>query len=79
MNEVTIYGATNCSYCTQAIKLCESRDIPHTYINLIHHPEAMQELTESIGQFATVPQIFVDGEHVGGFTDLKDKLDADKG
>ena len=74
MNEVIIFGTNNCSYCQMAKQLCENFSVPFVYYNLSEDENAMTYLMDKIGVFKTVPQIFVDNEHIGGFSELKEKL-----
>lgn len=41
------------------------------YIYIDREREAMEELTEKIGPFRTVPQIFVNDEHIGGYQEFR--------
>ena len=69
---VTIYGTPTCGYCKSAKELCEESNLEYTYIDLFEEDHAMEHLTGLIGPFRTVPQIFVEGEYVGGFTEFKE-------
>lgn len=70
---VEIYGTPHCTFCKQAVKLCEANNLEMTYIDLSTAPEQRPVLEERVGgPVRTVPQIFVDGLHLpGGFMDLK--------
>lgn len=70
-----IFGKSGCVYCEKARELLESHGISYIY-NSVDDPKdlfGMQELVfKKTGIIAkTVPQIFKDGEHIGGFTDLE--------
>jgi glutaredoxin len=73
--KVEIYGAEWCSYCKQAVKLCETKGITFDYIDIDETPN-LRQLEERVGsKVRTVPQIFLDGKHVqGGFTGLQQEL-----
>lgn len=73
---VDIYGTSNCSYCDQAKQLCENNSLPYSFTNIEDDKEKMFELFDMIGPFKTVPQIFVDDEYVGGFKELKEKVNG---
>ena len=79
MNNVEIYGTPSCTYCTAAKNLCESRDIPFVYKDISEDSDALFHVMDMIGSFTTVPQVFVNGEHVGGFDDLRELVNEDKG
>lgn len=73
--KVEIYGAEWCSYCKQAVKLCETKGITFDYIDIDETPN-LRQLEERVGaKVRTVPQIFLDGRLVqGGFTGLQQEL-----
>lgn len=73
--EVEIYGTPNCGACASAKMVCESRELSYTYYDIEADTSKMMELIDMIGAFRTVPQIFINGDHVGGFTDFKEKID----
>lgn len=71
---IEIYGTTNCGFCKDAVTLCEAAKLDYKYTALDVYPDALEALEERIGRIQTVPQIFIDGEHVGGFTELKEAM-----
>ena len=74
MSDVTIYTKDYCGYCAQAKTLLQAKSVAFTEIDVTHDPDLQAEMMERSGR-RTVPQIFVGGEHVGGFDDLA-ALDA---
>lgn len=80
MARVEMYSKTTCPYCIRANELLASKGVrPETY-NLDAGGPKRTEMIERTGR-ATVPQIFIDGRHVGGCDDLfalerSGKLDA---
>lgn len=71
---VEIYGKTGCVYCEQAKFLCQMKGIEFEYLQLGENYE-FNELEDRVGSpFRTFPQIFVNGDHVGGYVDLVEKL-----
>ena len=70
-----IYGAEWCTFCKQAIKLCETKGISIDYID-IDETANLRQLEERVGaRIRAVPQIFLDGKYVqGGFTGLQQEL-----
>ena len=66
---IEIYGAEGCLYCNLAREYLDGQGIDYTYIDVGHDTEAMKMFREH--SFKTVPQIFVDNEHIGGYTELK--------
>jgi len=73
MAEVKIYSKNNCPYCERAKDLLKSKGVSYEEINLEGKQAEMQALVKMTG-LRTVPQIFINGTLVGGFTDLA-KLD----
>lgn len=74
MAEVIIYSSGFCPYCSWAKKLLDSKSASYSEIRIDQVDGAQQEmLLRSNGQM-TVPQIFIDSFHVGGYTDMV-KLD----
>ena len=75
---IEIYGMTGCGFCNMATELCTAAGLDYVYVDLAKAPEQMDELEERIGRFKTVPQIFINGNHVGGFNELKEAMKNDK-
>ena len=71
-----VFGTNTCRYCDEAKKLLDKHNIPHVFKNLDEDQEAFDQLYGRIGSWKTVPQIFLGAEHVGGFDQLKAKLDG---
>ncbi|MCK4842916.1 MAG: glutaredoxin 3 [Methylococcales bacterium] len=69
MPNIIIYTANLCPYCTMAKKLLEKKGAIYTEINLASKPELRQEIMQKT-KCRTVPQIFIDDLHIGGFDDL---------
>ena len=69
MARVQIYTTTWCGYCVRAKHLLEDKGIEYEEINLDDDPSFRQKLHDLTGNW-TVPQILVDGEPVGGYTEL---------
>lgn len=74
---VVVYGTATCGYCMMAKLLLKRRGIAYAWINVGSNPSARAWLQEASGQ-RTVPQIFIDGRSVGGFSELS-ALDAEGG
>lgn len=70
MAEVIIYRTTYCGYCDMAKRLFQSIDVAFKEIDVTHDPEMRHKLVELTGGRRTVPQIFIDGVPVGGYTDV---------
>lgn len=67
-SKIIVYGKPNCSFCKRASALLESKKLNFDYIDLSDNQTALDYI-KSIG-CRTVPQIFINGTHVGGYDDL---------
>ncbi len=70
MTRFEIYTRTVCPYCTLAKRLLESKEQKWVEINLDENPDKTKEMLERSGGRSTVPEIFLDGELIGGWDDL---------
>lgn len=76
MADITIYTKDYCPYCVKAKNLLKRKGQEGIKEIDITHDEALQkEMIEKSGGRKTVPQIFINGAHVGGCDDLH-TLDA---
>lgn len=70
MAEVIIYATKFCPYCISAKKLLRQKGVKFTEIDVTFDPARRAEMTKKAGGRHTVPQIFINGQHVGGCDDL---------
>ena len=70
MAKIEIYTSPTCGYCHAAKRLLRQKGAEFTEIDVIAHPERRAEMTTRANGGRTVPQIFIDGAHVGGCDDL---------
>lgn len=70
-----VWSKYNCPYCDQAKALLKQRGIVFEE-KKIGDGYTKEELLEAVPTARTVPQIFLDGELIGGFTELKKKLES---
>jgi len=75
MAHVKMYCSNSCPFCTNAEKLLLSKGVEIEKINTEEEPDEFAEIVAQIGR-DSVPQIFIDGKHVGGFDDISE-LDMD--
>jgi glutaredoxin len=68
-----VWSKDSCSFCTQAKALLESRGIEYEERNVSQN-WTREQLLEAVPMARTLPQIFLDQEFVGGFTELRKKL-----
>ena len=73
--KVEIYGTASCSYCKQAVSLCETNAVEYNYID-VGTELMLQTLIDRMGtRPRTVPQIFLNGAYLpSGFLGLKEEL-----
>ncbi len=69
MPKIEIYTQPWCPYCSRAVKLLQKKHVDFTEIGAAHGTPQRKEAIERSGQ-TTVPQIFIDGRHIGGCDDL---------
>lgn len=78
---IEIYTSPFCGYCWRAKRLLETKGVAFTEIDVMGDAEARAEMVQRANGGRTVPQIFIDGRHVGGSDELhaldrQGKLDA---
>ena len=67
---VVIYSTPFCGYCAAAKRLLTRKGAAFTEIDVLSDAKRRLEMIERSGGRQTVPQIFIDGRHVGGYDDL---------
>ena len=75
MAKVVIYTKSACPFCVRAKNLLSQKGVHFEEIYMDDRPEEYAKLKERTGMM-TVPQIFIDDQLVGGYTDLA-ALDQD--
>lgn len=71
---VTIWGTTTCPFCERAKDLCKQYDLQFEYIT-IDSQEKLAELRELAPGTHTVPQIWWNGNYIGGYSDLATEIE----
>ena len=72
MKNVEIYTGPLCIFCDWAKALLEKKGVPFKEIYIGADQKKMEEMIKKANGLRTVPQIFIDGQHIGG----NDKLQA---
>jgi len=67
--EVVVYLSRSCFYCIRAKHLLERKGVQYTDITVDGDPARWDEM-EALSGRHTVPQIFIDKQAVGGFSDI---------
>jgi glutaredoxin 3 len=73
-----VWSKDSCPYCVQAKALLTQKGITYEERNIMHGIWTKEQLLEAVPTARTLPQIFLDGELIGGFTELKTKLTESK-
>jgi len=81
MAQIDIYTTFMCPYCARAKALLEKKGQSYNEIDVSYDAAKRDEMTQKAGGRRTVPQIWINGTHVGGSDDLyalerEGKLDA---
>jgi glutaredoxin 3 len=76
MPKVEIYSSQFCGYCSRAKRLLSQKGVVYVEYDVIEDTEKRGEMIQRAGGRMTVPQIFIDGKHVGGSDDLHALDDA---
>lgn len=69
MAHVTVYSSDFCPYCMRAKALLRKKAVPFEEICVDGRSDLRAEMTARAGR-TTVPQIWINGQHVGGCDDL---------
>lgn len=72
MAKVEIYSTKTCPYCVKAKVLLDKKGAAYQEIDVTDDDEARMELIKKANGMRTVPQIFIDDNHIGGCDDLYD-------
>ena len=69
MAAISIYTTSHCPYCVKAKALLDRKHISYEEIN-VEDPEERAKMISIAGGRTSVPQIFINGHHIGGCDDL---------
>ena len=81
MVNVDIYTTPYCPFCIRAKKLLANKKVEFNEIDLSENPDKFEEMLSKSNGARTVPQIFVNGKHIGDcdhIHDLNQKGELDK-
>ena len=81
MAKIEIFSALDCGYCQRAKELLDGKGLAYREFDIAADPAQLEELRRRLPRSKAIPQIFVDGEHIGGYEDLclldaRGRLDA---
>ena len=72
MKNITVYSGQMCGYCDAAKRLLERNNLEFTDIDVSTKDGLREEMTKKANGRRTIPQIFFNDEHVGGYQELRD-------
>ncbi len=70
MATIEVFTQPGCPFCQRAMRLFAEKEVAVSEINAPHGTQARLDATRRSGGRTSVPQIFIDGRHVGGCDDL---------
>jgi glutaredoxin 3 len=73
MTKAVVWSKDSCPFCVQAKALLEARGIEYEERN-VSKDWTKEQLLEAVPTARTLPQIFLDDNYIGGFTDLRSHL-----
>ena len=71
MKSVTIYTGPLCNYCDAAKRLLTRNNVQYKEIDISTVEGAMNEMILKANGKRTIPQIFFDYQHMGGYDDVR--------
>ncbi len=81
MPQITVYSGPSCPFCDRAKALLKKKGAAFDDINVKADEAKLAEMMQRSNGKRTIPQIFINGQHIGGCDDLyalesAGKLDA---
>ena len=71
MKKVVIYTGPMCNYCSAAKHLLNKKKINYEEIDIGYDDKKREEMLKKSNGAKTIPQIFVEDKHIGGYVELK--------
>ena len=72
MKSVTVYMGPMCAFCDAAKRLLKRNNIPYKEINIALEEDKRDEMLNKSNGRRTIPQIFFDEIHIGGYEELRE-------
>ena len=72
MKKITIYTGPVCNYCDAAKRLLKRNSLEFNEIDISSGPEVLNEMINKTNGKRTIPQIFFDNEHIGGYVEIRE-------
>ena len=71
MKNITIYTGPMCNYCEAAKRLLSRNNVSYKEINIATVDGAIDEMIKKANGKRTIPQIFFDDQHIGGYDEVR--------
>ena len=71
MKKITIYTGPLCNYCEAAKRLLKRNNADYNEIDISKVDGAMNEMIKKANGKRTIPQIFFDEKHIGGYDEVR--------
>ena len=71
MKKITVYTGPTCNYCDAAKRLLKRNNALFTEINIGEVDGALDEMLKKANGKRTIPQIFFDDQHIGGYEEIR--------
>lgn len=72
----TVWSKDQCGYCVMAKNLLRNQGIEYEERNISQGPWTREQLLEAVPHARTLPQVFLDGNLIGGYDQLKKHLES---
>ena len=72
MKKITIYTGPVCNYCDAAKRLLRRNNLEFNEIDISSGPEVLNEMINKTNGKRTIPQIFFDNKHIGGYVEIRE-------
>ena len=71
MKKVVIYTGPMCNFCSAAKHLLNKKKISYEEIDIGYDEKKREEMLKKSNGAKTIPQIFIEEKHIGGYVELK--------
>ena len=72
MKKITVYSGPLCAFCDAAKRLLSRNNLDYKEIDISTDPSLMDEMIKKADGKRTIPQIFFEDHHVGGYQELRE-------
>ena len=72
MKNITVYSGPMCNFCDAAKRLLSRNNLNYNEIDISTKEGLRDEMTKKANGRRTIPQIFFDDKHIGGYQELRE-------